>query len=151
MVLLQPSPELPFVTEPSPHLPMLPQRAEAYELLSQPSLTQHMAAARHRAKALRSGIAVGKPAASHHEVLASVMDAPHPLETLADPGAYGNNGSISRYHDPEHYCMALGRVLADRRSAAADELSAAPFVVPSKAAQHRPFFPVAVTATVEQE
>ena len=31
------------------------------------------------------------------------MDNPHPLETLGDSGAYGPEGSISRYHNPDHY------------------------------------------------
>ena len=31
------------------------------------------------------------------------MDNPHPLETLGDSGAYGPVGSISRYHNPDHY------------------------------------------------
>ena len=31
------------------------------------------------------------------------MDNPHPLETLGDSGAYGPDGSISRYHNPDHY------------------------------------------------
>ncbi|KAF6252062.1 Alpha/Beta hydrolase protein [Scenedesmus sp. NREL 46B-D3] len=150
MLVLQPSPELRFITEASPHLPLLPQQPGVYEILAKPSLAQSMAAGRLRSKALRHGAALGRPAASQHEALAAIMDCPHPLETLADPGAYGSAGSISRYHNPDNYCAALGRVLADRREAAAAQLREAPFVVPGRAAQHRPFFPAAAHASVEE-
>lgn len=170
MFVLQPSPELKFITEPNPHLPVLPQRADVYELMPRPTLASAMAAARHRAvqsllslnelndvagkssavpSALQPGVdptlnllALGRPAKSSEEVLAAIMDCPHPLETLGDPGAYGNLGSISRYHNPDNYCMALGRLLAERREAAAASMGhKARFVVPRRAARHRPFFP----------
>lgn len=146
MLVLQPSPELRFITEPNPHLPVLPQQPGVYELLHKPRLTHAMAAAKLRTQALRNGAALGPPAASQQEVLAAIMDCPHPLETLADPGAYGSAGSISRYHNPDNYTKALGRVLADRREGAARELGEAPFVVPGCAAKHRPFFPAAADA-----
>lgn len=170
MFVLQPSTGLKFVTEPNPHLPVLPQRADVYELMPRPTLASALAAARHRAtQGLRSLnelndaaggagsettdvqavldpalnlIALGRPARSVEEVLAAIMDCPHPLETLGDPGAYGGSGSISRYHNPDNYCMAFGRLLADRREGAAELMSGTTrFVVPRKAAQHRPFFP----------
>ncbi|WIA12809.1 hypothetical protein OEZ85_006440 [Tetradesmus obliquus] len=146
MLVLQPSPELRFITEPNPHLPVLPQQPGVYELLHKPRLTHAMAAAKLRTQALRNGAALGPPATSQQEVLAAIMDGPHPLETLADPGAYGSAGSISRYHNPDNYTKALGRVLADRREGAAKELRQAPFVVPGCAAKHRPFFPAAADA-----
>ena len=46
-----------------------------------------------------------------------LMNCPHPLDTLADPAAYGDNGSISRYHNPDHYSRALGGVLRARGAA----------------------------------
>jgi hypothetical protein len=36
------------------------------------------------------------------------MDNPHPLDILGDPAAYGNEGAISRYHNPDHYTKSLG-------------------------------------------
>lgn len=36
-------------------------------------------------------------------------------ETLADPGAYLASGSISRYHNPDHYTLAFGRIIHLRR------------------------------------
>jgi hypothetical protein len=150
MLVLQPSQELRFITEPSSHLPLLPQQPGVYELLQKPSLVQSMSAAKLRTQALRNGAVLGRPAVSQQEVLAAVMDCPHPLVTLADPGAYGSAGSISRYHNPDNYCKALGRVLADRRDAAVKELQEAPFVVPARAAQHRPFFPAAAKAGVDE-
>lgn len=38
----------------------------------------------------------------HHAELA-MLDTPHPLKVLADPGAYGDHGMISRFHHPDHY------------------------------------------------
>eukprot|EP00775_Hariotina_reticulata_P012659 gene12659-12786_t len=141
MLVLQPSPELTFITEgKASYLPMLPAKPGVYELLNKPSLASQMAAARNHAQSLRHGIATGVPATSRDQVLAAIMDTPHPLDTLADPGAYGPAGSISRYHNPDHYCRALGRVLADRRGDAADALQQ--WTVPANASRHRPFFPV---------
>lgn len=48
------------------------------------------------------------------------MDNPHPLSILADPRAYGNDGAISRYHNPDNYTRALGAVLRARRGGLAD-------------------------------
>lgn len=143
MHVLQPSPELPFITEKgASFLPLLPPKAELFALHDKPSLAHSMAVARARASAVRNGAALGRPAGSRDEVLAAVMDCPHPLETLGDAGAYGNNGSISRYHNPDHYCMAIGRLLRDRRQEQAQQLGR-PFAVPQRAARHRPFFPAA--------
>jgi hypothetical protein len=40
--------------------------------------------------------------------LSALMDNPHPLDILGDPAAYGNEGAISRYHNPDHYTKSLG-------------------------------------------
>lgn len=53
----------------------------------------------------------GKPAATLREAVMDLMNYPHPLDTLGDPGAYGPDGAISRYHNPDHYCRAIGGVL----------------------------------------
>lgn len=53
----------------------------------------------------------GKPADSLREAVMDLMNYPHPLDTLGDPGAYGPDGAISRYHNPDHYCRAVGGVL----------------------------------------
>lgn len=45
------------------------------------------------------------------------MNTPHPLDILADPGAYGDLGAISRYHNPDNYTRAVGGVLAARGAA----------------------------------
>jgi hypothetical protein len=45
-----------------------------------------------------------------------IMDNPHPLEILADPNAYLDRGSISRYHNPDNYTMvSLGLVIYFRQ------------------------------------
>ena len=59
-----------------------------------------------------------RPVKSVSAAVAALMDQPHPLETLTDPGAYGNDGSISRYHNPDHYTQAVGGVLRARQGAA---------------------------------
>jgi Lipase (class 3) len=63
---------------------------------------------------------VGKPrpaASSSDEALWQLMNFPHPLDILADPGAYGDQGSISRYHNPDNYTRAIGGVLRARGAA----------------------------------
>jgi len=52
------------------------------------------------------------------EAVCALMDNPHPLDILGDAGAYGDLGSISRYHNPTNYTCALGRVLKERQAAA---------------------------------
>jgi hypothetical protein len=46
----------------------------------------------------------------HHAELA-MLDTPHPLKVLADPGAYGDHGLISRFHHPDHYTQVLPTIL----------------------------------------
>jgi hypothetical protein len=53
-------------------------------------------------------------ATSSDEALWQLMNFPHPLDILADPGAYGEAGSISRYHNPDNYTRAIGGVLRAR-------------------------------------
>ena len=36
-------------------------------------------------------------------------------DILADPGAYLSSGSISRYHNPDNYTAALGRLIYLKR------------------------------------
>ncbi|KAI8464073.1 MAG: hypothetical protein J3K34DRAFT_462113 [Monoraphidium minutum] len=112
--VLQPSPALRFASEPP--LPLLPPGGGAYDLVP-PTLAARMRAAGARAGAAAGGRPAGREAACVDEALAALMDNPHPLETLADPGAYLDTGSISRYHNPANYCRALGRALAERRGA----------------------------------
>ena len=54
---------------------------------------------------------------SSDEALWQLMNFPHPLDILADPGAYGDQGSISRYHNPDNYTKAIGGVLRARGDA----------------------------------
>ncbi|GAX75416.1 hypothetical protein CEUSTIGMA_g2860.t1 [Chlamydomonas eustigma] len=53
----------------------------------------------------------GRVPGSVFEAVMEIMDCPHPLEILADPSAYLDRGSISRYHNPDNYTMALGRII----------------------------------------
>ena len=36
-----------------------------------------------------------------------LLNTPHPLTILSNPGAYGDRGIISRHHNPFNYCKAL--------------------------------------------
>jgi hypothetical protein len=50
--------------------------------------------------------------ASLRSALLQFMNHPHPLTTLSEYAAYGPNGSISRYHNPDNYTKGLQSVLA---------------------------------------
>jgi hypothetical protein len=41
------------------------------------------------------------------DAILTFMNSPHPLQTLGEMRAYGPNGSISRYHNPNSYTKAL--------------------------------------------
>ncbi|PSC69354.1 alpha beta-hydrolase isoform B [Micractinium conductrix] len=56
----------------------------------------------------------GRQVSSAREAVWALMNAPHPLDILADPGAYGDLGAISRYHNPDNYTRALGGALRAR-------------------------------------
>jgi hypothetical protein len=47
---------------------------------------------------------------SSREAVWELMNCPHPLDILADKNAYGDRGSISRYHNPDNYTRALRSV-----------------------------------------
>ncbi|KAG1654199.1 hypothetical protein FOA52_009380 [Chlamydomonas sp. UWO 241] len=70
---------------------------------------------RARGGSAPAGRARGPVPASARDALMELMDTPHPLQTLADPGAYLMSGSISRYHNPDHYTMSFGRIVHLRR------------------------------------
>jgi len=55
------------------------------------------------------------PVRTHTDAVNALMDNPHPLDILADPGAYLSSGSISRYHNPDNYTAALGRLIFLKR------------------------------------
>ncbi len=42
------------------------------------------------------------PVRSAREAALELMNVPHPLDILADAGAYGTDGAISRYHNPDN-------------------------------------------------
>ncbi len=53
---------------------------------------------------------------SVEEAYWELMNFPHPLKILKNPGAYGDLGSISRYHNPDNYTKAIRGVLMGRSS-----------------------------------
>ena len=80
--------------------------------------------------------ALGPPAPTLLDAVMELLDHPHPLETLREPASYGDEGAISRYHNPDNYTKALGTVvrarqrpwrgLLERGDRAAAELAQAP-------------------------
>eukprot|EP00798_Chlamydomonas_sp_ICE-L_P007869 gene7869-1076_t len=81
------------------------------------------------------------------EAVFELMDTPHPLETLANAGtSVGPWGSISRYHNPEHYTKALGRAILHMRK---EEMGDMPSARASDPGQTRPIFVTDVKAWKE--
>lgn len=85
--------------------------------------------------------------ASADEAVWQLMNTPHPLDILADPGAYGDAGSISRYHNPDNYTRAIGGVLRARGGAWRNIVNRAkqngvsfkpPALAPSRPEHYRP-------------
>ncbi|GIM12074.1 hypothetical protein Vretimale_15508 [Volvox reticuliferus] len=120
--ILQPDSWHTFMANEADH-PMLPPGPELF-VLTDPDTQQAPLAAAAASEAPSSPppppAAVQPAARSVTEAVWELMDCPHPLETLADPGAYLATGSISRYHNPENYTKALARIthlkrLAERR------------------------------------
>lgn len=64
----------------------------------------------------------GAPVTTINEAIWLLMNTPHPLDILADRGAYGDRGSISRYHNPDNYTRALGAALHARGDRAKEVL-----------------------------
>lgn len=82
-----------------------------------PSVLVPLAPAKLSARATAKAAKAQQPCRAVHsarEALWEFMNIPHPLDILADPGAYGNQGAISRFHDPDNYSRALGGVLFAR-------------------------------------
>lgn len=136
VLVLQPSEALRFAG-PEPRHPMLPAASDLL-LLAAPAgggLVAEMRTAAQRAATLREGgcCSASEPG-SVTEAVWALMDNPHPLDILGGAGSYGNDGAISRYHNPDNYTRALGRLCAERRAAAHKALLAPPRV-PALAAQ----------------
>lgn len=100
VMVLQPSTEHSFVKAGEDYHPSLPQRAGLF-LLRQPT-----AAARG---VVEDDDRVTPQSLTH--AVNALMDTPHPLDILGDTESYGHDGAISRYHNPDNYTRALGRVL----------------------------------------
>lgn len=66
------------------------------------SMQQALCSSAQRAEESR----LGKLAGLQKDVL-QFMNHPHPLATLSDYQAYGPNGCISRFHNPDNYTQAL--------------------------------------------
>lgn len=161
-IVMQPSKASTMFAADGPH-PMLGHQGGAWRL-GEPTLQSRMAAARQASQAAREGqpMALTRAASSTssssgcggsqaecvEEALAALMDCPHPLDTLADPGAYMESGSISRYHNPDNYCRVLGRLLGERREQEAS-LLAGPSQVLAVAEEQMSALPVQLEDTVD--
>jgi hypothetical protein len=130
VMVLQPSRALAFAAA-DPQHPMLPPDSDLLLVRQPPAagLAAEMAAAARSSAALREGRRLpGVEPGSVTEAVWALMDNPHPLDILGDAGAYGDQGSISRYHNPDNYARALSRLLAERRERAAEAMQEPPRV-----------------------
>jgi hypothetical protein len=51
------------------------------------------------------------PRATLRDAELAMLDTPHPIAVLSNTAAYGDDGSISRFHHPDHYTQSLGSVV----------------------------------------
>ncbi|MEW5317045.1 MAG: hypothetical protein WDW38_008376 [Sanguina aurantia] len=118
MMVLQPDLCHPF-TSPEGELPMLPPGPELYALVT-PSPLESMSSSRRRSESAsrlsQSQRPQGREVRSLVEAVLELMDNPHPLAILGDRGAYMDSGSISRYHNPDNYTRAFGRLIHLKRT-----------------------------------
>jgi len=66
--------------------------------------SHHKHGAHHQDRDKAAAVA---PPKTLRDAIITFMNFPHPLATLSEYGAYGPNGSISRYHNPDNYTKAL--------------------------------------------
>lgn len=134
VMVLQPDEGAYFVkAEREPYHPMLPSHTGLWTLREPSLLTSAAASAKTGARSAASQLSakvtakvtsspaplVKKPAYVPRDVKEAafeLMDTPHPLDILADSGAYGDDGCISRYHNPDNYTKALAGVVRARVS-----------------------------------
>lgn len=131
MIIVQPVADAKFVGSDGYHA-MLPPRPGAYVVREPGALAGVAAQVQRDARVVADAItnlpagaaaSLAVPAsaqpkvASADEAVWQLMNTPHPLDILADPGAYGESGSISRYHNPDNYTRAIGGVLRSRGGA----------------------------------
>ncbi|GMH44269.1 hypothetical protein BSKO_12203 [Bryopsis sp. KO-2023] len=102
VMVLQPDSSKAYVKE--DYHPMLPEGAGLYQITDETEGLDEVLGWKRTAP-------VGEEVPNHREAVLSLMDNPHPLEILGDSKAYGESGTISRYHNPMHYKNALGSVL----------------------------------------
>lgn len=120
MYALQPRADQTYVGDDGYH-PLLPPEAGLW-IFTAPTTTSRLLARKVLGQRRREVAESGSPEpllrdpGSLREAFLAFMDTPHPLEILAGP-AYGDDGSISRYHNPDHYKKGLGTVYAGRRKA----------------------------------
>jgi hypothetical protein len=124
IMMLQPGDAASFVARRGEGLhPLLPPAAGLYALRAPTALggvaAQVRADVRAVGAAVKAAVAPGAEAfgpapASVQEALWELMNNPHPLDTLADPAAYGDRGAISRFHNPDNYTRAVGGALRAR-------------------------------------
>ncbi|GLI64249.1 hypothetical protein VaNZ11_007448 [Volvox africanus] len=133
MAVLRPSLDLPFVNGPADAShPMLPNHPALYRVGLHDDLFPSMdsaAATMASWDELFGGLSAMANGCRRHQAAAAArraaklesmqtsvmqfMNQPHPLTTLSDYQAYGPNGFISRFHNPDNYTRAL-RALSNR-------------------------------------
>ncbi|KAL6784205.1 PGD1 [Auxenochlorella protothecoides x Auxenochlorella symbiontica] len=111
LYVLQPPAELRFTAREGYH-PLLPAAPGLFRFVAPGGGTRGATA---RAGPAPSSTAPSTKPCTRPDSLANAvwafMNDTHPLDTLADPAAYGHAGSISRFHNPDNYTRACGAVL----------------------------------------
>lgn len=110
-LILQPDEKSTFVAGEGYH-PLLPQKPGIFALKY--SSSGPIMAEQRDSMEMQEGKKMTRVASSSDEAFWELMNCPHPLDTLGDPGSYGDTGAISRYHNPDNYTRALGGALKAR-------------------------------------
>ncbi len=71
-------------------------------------------ASRRALKGTSDMVHLGEPAASLTDAIMELLNNPHPLDTLSETAAYGPDGAISRYHNPDNYTRAVAAIMRAR-------------------------------------
>lgn len=69
--------------------------------------SSHARSSRSSSSSAPAAAAPQQPPTDVRGAISAFMNFPHPLTTLTEYGAYGPNGTISRYHNPDNYTKGL--------------------------------------------
>lgn len=109
IAILQPDPSLPFVVGDGRHA-MLPEAAALYKMQDPRRGQICKPKDRSHTEGKASSSPPTKPT-SLQDAFLMFMNSPHPLTLLSTAAAYGAQGMVSRYHNPDNYTKGLVSLL----------------------------------------